>query len=135
MYEDLKQHFQGRADACWNTANRHPDKVVQVISMARAETYDLVVWAIGKFEEELAERVADAAPERTPRLDEVGLQRKVVAFGNVMLEKLIKNKHKGCWSDESTEFLMHRLQQVVRECADVANFAMMVADVVGGLEE
>lgn len=92
-------------------------------------------------------------------------------FTGVMIEKLVKNKHKGGWKGDSFFALHERLDQegeelytellkldrlqrlhagapggawekelkeqikkVARECADVANFAMMIADVVGGLE-
>lgn len=93
-------------------------------------------------------------------------------FTGVMIEKLVKNRHKGGWSGDHFFTLDERLDQevselysellkldrllrldagaqesaawkeqlleqkkrVARECADVANFAMMIADVVGGLE-
>jgi hypothetical protein len=85
------------------------------------------------------------------------------AFTAVMWKKLQENVSKGGWSSELPQRLMERLHdevreleltlaqyladptidrtaktealaiQVSREAADVANFAMMVADVVGGL--
>lgn len=81
-------------------------------------------------------------------------KRKVSAFARLMLSKLFLNRHKGDWSDESILWLLNRLRQevdelaqaiaspshtpaemerwqelVAMECADVANFAMMIADV------
>lgn len=99
----------------------------------------------------------------------------VHAFTGVMIEKLVKNQHKGGWKKDGWGHLHERLddegeelykdlleldrlyrlganpmsheqytehlarikeqaKKVARECADVANFAMMIADVVGGLE-
>lgn len=67
------------------------------------------------------------------------------AFVLVMQLKLYENEHKGGWQDCSMSYLLRRLQgelgevkramkanktpdEVDRECADVANFAMMIAD-------
>lgn len=76
----------------------------------------------------------------------------VMAFAEIMEEKLLENEIKGGWADCSPGFLLGRLddevleliaecrrpdrdpKRIVREAADVANFAMMVADVCGGLE-
>jgi len=72
------------------------------------------------------------------------------AFQRIMWDKLMANAHKGGWESASPEELLGRLEDeleelkravrcaespeaVARECADVANFAMMLADVVGGL--
>jgi len=67
-------------------------------------------------------------------------------FVVVMKEKLDENKSKGGWDSVDTSWLWMRLQkemselysalnssepnpeEMVRECADVANFAMMIAD-------
>jgi hypothetical protein len=81
----------------------------------------------------------------------------VVAFADAMERKLRENDHKGHWDDCQVEYLLRRLREetkelatvagdrdarsltneeeaaVVNEAADVANFAMMVADVCGGL--
>jgi len=71
-------------------------------------------------------------------------------FADRMREKLRENEHKPHWADCSPTWLLDRLFDeanelrdelrdsqdagaVARECADVANFAMMIADVVGGL--
>ncbi|KKN48571.1 hypothetical protein LCGC14_0651580 [marine sediment metagenome] len=70
--------------------------------------------------------------------------RSVVRFVDVMLEKLDENRHKDHWSDMSHKWLLNRLRQetielrgaikrgrateIAREAADVANFAMMIAD-------
>lgn len=68
----------------------------------------------------------------------------VVAFANAMELKLKENDHKRHWSHMSMQFLSMRLTQereelrkavaagdvaeILREAADVANFAMMIAD-------
>lgn len=85
------------------------------------------------------------------------------AFTGVMITKLRENRHKGGWKDEDPQALLGRLhnevselqraleeyltaasinhiekdvyaEQVQRECADVANFAMFIADVVNRLK-
>lgn len=61
-----------------------------------------------------------------------------------MSHKLLLTRHRPHWSDSTTAFLLKRLKDevvelekaykddkrkdIVRECADVANFAMMIAD-------
>ena len=83
------------------------------------------------------------------------------AFTKVMFEKLKANRHKGGWQkcqpmdlyarllDEQKELheslvthfskdpdaREHTAESVAKECADLANFAMMIADVVGGLRK
>lgn len=69
----------------------------------------------------------------------------VLRFAREMLEKLRVNRHKQHWSGFSDAWLFNRLKQemgelrlaltrkrpdaeVIAECADVANFAMMIAD-------
>jgi hypothetical protein len=73
-------------------------------------------------------------------------QRYVDAFAKLMVEKLEKNAHKGEWENISNEYLFemlnvelvelheavyhrenHSVDQVLREAADVANFALMIA--------
>ena len=71
----------------------------------------------------------------------------ILRFATVMQTKLDENDHKRHWSLYSPAWLLNRLRQeageleraiasgapadeVEREAADVANFAMMVADVV-----
>lgn len=65
-----------------------------------------------------------------------------------MLKKLRENSHKAHWSTVSTEFLLDRLLEeveelaealdygstddIVSECADVSNFAMMIAEKAKG---
>jgi NTP pyrophosphatase (non-canonical NTP hydrolase) len=75
----------------------------------------------------------------------------VAWFADQMELKLKENDHKVHWSECSLDFLIHRLYQeadelwnairdrkpsieIIRECADVANFAMMIADNVRKLE-
>lgn len=82
----------------------------------------------------------------------------VQRFALLMERALQANDHKGGWDEESAEWLLSRLREeaeelaavtpsaahsniscdaerVGREAADVANFAMMIADVCGGLPD
>jgi len=67
----------------------------------------------------------------------------VVFFAKGMLRKLGKNRHKAHWETVDCDYLFDRLQeevkeladarsgtveQIIDECYDVANFAMMIAD-------
>lgn len=84
-------------------------------------------------------------------------EREVKRFAEAMIEKLNepKNLEKGNWVNCSFAHLQKRLleeikeledviekwwdddaseEEVLKECADVANFAMMIADKVGALE-
>lgn len=84
------------------------------------------------------------------------------AFQKLMWAKLMENRHKGGWIHLSCEFLFSRLEDEVkelsdvleeirttnssphvmhvlrakagRECADVSNFSMFIADVLGQLD-
>ena len=78
----------------------------------------------------------------------------VNSFAVEMERKLQKNRHKGDrdgWKREPADWLLARLRDEVEElaatlrvscpradirgeCADVANFAMMISDVAGGLK-
>ena len=65
-------------------------------------------------------------------------------FHRAQLAKLLENAAKGTWKNESIEDLIKRMEEevielkeavqsgayteIVRECADVANFAMFIAD-------
>lgn len=76
----------------------------------------------------------------------------VVAFASAMEERLKANDHKGGWQDCAVPWLIGRLRDevaelggatapmhglsshgILHEAADVANFAMMIADVCGPL--
>ncbi len=78
----------------------------------------------------------------------------VGAFAHAMEARLAANDHKGGWQGEDVFWLLGRIRSermelvdavgmliagkttpeaVLREAADVANFAMMVADVCGAL--
>lgn len=83
------------------------------------------------------------------------LRPEVRAFAEAMEAQLRANDHKPGWKNDSAFSLLVRLQEekdelleavscgrigspewakrVVKETADVANFAMMIADVCGGL--
>lgn len=82
------------------------------------------------------EKVFIIHPDNDPR-DEVRW------FARKMEETLKENDYKGGWQQCSYEFLIQRLieelreleltdnnnhDEVIRECTDVANFAMMIAD-------
>ena len=88
----------------------------------------------------LVERHTDE-PQYVKRGDE---QAALARFQAVMLEKLLVNSHKGGWAELSPSWLLQRikgelgelreavaggdLNEIVREAADVANFAMFIAD-------
>ena len=95
---------------------------------------------------EQAEQILSAAMvgELSERME---LREAVRKFAERMEEKLAKNTHKGNrdgWLDETISWLASRLvlevgelmvaiqecpqNEIARECADVANFAMMIAD-------
>lgn len=84
-------------------------------------------------------------------MDKLTLRPEVAGFAKVMEQILRVNDHKVHWRDALTvENAFTRLIQevaelagainggdtleITKEAADVANFAMMVADLVGGLE-
>lgn len=73
------------------------------------------------------------------------LQPVVAWFASAMQAKLDQNRHKGSWRDDDIWQLYARLMQecgelfeaflragdareIIEECADVANFALMIAD-------
>jgi len=84
-----------------------------------------------------------------------GIRPEVLAFAHLMETKLRENDHKGGWQNDGVSTLLRRLREetdevlaairdtsskldpsrVGREAADVANFAMMIADNVGALTE
>lgn len=95
---------------------------------------------------------------RGGRTDALGLRPKVLAFAHLMEAKLRENDYKGGWQKDKPSALLKRLREeadeldaaiqpgtrgdigpwrglVGNEAADVANFAMMVADVCGGLDD
>jgi NTP pyrophosphatase (non-canonical NTP hydrolase) len=82
------------------------------------------------------------------------LRREVGRFALAMERKLRLNDHKGGWTHESIDYLLERLdeeveelkkalhpmrkddpQRLLKEAVDVANFCMMIADVVGALKD
>lgn len=77
--------------------------------------------------------------------DEVGLRAEVLWFAQAMERELQANDHKSHWSGCEVTYLLRRLrdemgeldralsngapsERIISEAADVANFAMMVAD-------
>ena len=90
-------------------------------------------------------------------VERLNYENTVAAFTGLMLKKLRENDHKTHWANEATLDLFKYLKdevvelseelgrlalkhagaspvKVARECADVANLALMVADKVGGLD-
>jgi hypothetical protein len=82
------------------------------------------------------------------------LRDEVIVFAFMMEEKLKKNDHKGGWHNVPTGQLWHRMHAetgemdealvnratddvmpVFREAADIANYAMMISDNMGALDE
>lgn len=76
---------------------------------------------------------------RDPNIDRLAVQ----FFAEGMLYKLKKNSHKAHWETVDCDYLFDRLKeevqeladarsgtvdQIILECYDVANFAMMIAD-------
>lgn len=83
-----------------------------------------------------------------PKLE---LRPEVAAFAQLMEQKLRENDHKGGWADDPASALVERVVEeaaelaeewgsprpsfyTVWEAVDVANMAMMVADVLGGVD-
>ena len=72
------------------------------------------------------------------------LRPEVLAFALLMEAQLKRNDYRGGWKDESPTYLGHRIEENMRDlgmisanedvpgyhrtCADIANFAMMLAD-------
>lgn len=80
-----------------------------------------------------------------------GVRPEVLWFASIMEEKLKENDHKGGWGDCEITWLIQRIKdeiselesgllrsdidktKLIRECADISNFAMMVADNINKL--
>lgn len=90
------------------------------------------------------------------------MEKQIKKFAELMQHKLDINKHKDCasmnpdgkgrgWDGCSIDWLLMRLgkeyielmevilanespEEIAEECADVGNFAMMIADNIGGLK-
>lgn len=85
--------------------------------------------------------------------ERVNYENTVAAFTGLMLKKLRENDHKTHWKNEGVVDLFEMLDgevreleveltsdrtspvKISRECADIGNFALMIADVMGGLDE
>ena len=89
------------------------------------------------------QRLEDMAESpRCPALDSIAVD----VFALDMKRKLAKNVHKKHWSEVTLEYLYSRMleeqselyyalksgkaQDIIDECADVSNFALMIADSV-----
>lgn len=107
-------------------------------------------------DEKQAVRAARAALSAIPARDEAleGLRPEVLAFARLMETKLRANDHKPGWKSDRAADLWRRLsadetyelyeaitadapdpKHVGSEAADIANFAMMIADVCGALSD
>lgn len=76
--------------------------------------------------------------------EEKRIQKSVQWFAEQMENKLNKNSHKGSWDNCELQYLSMRLTQerqelrraiargnsdeIIAECADIGNFAMMIAE-------
>jgi NTP pyrophosphatase (non-canonical NTP hydrolase) len=88
--------------------------------------------------------------EDARKIAEWECRREVRQFAKVMESRLRANDHKPGWKQDIAPALFRRLQEeaaeldgaidfgtpgeIAKEAADVANFAMMIADVCGGLK-
>lgn len=111
----------------------------------RGDVWELLPRLIG-----LAQSCANALRPPAPAATVTGWRPEVAAFADAMENKLRANDHKGGWKndinldlyyrmeEESRELLTAvatgRVDEILGEAADVANFAMMVADVCGVLD-
>lgn len=94
------------------------------------------VWELGNY---IANFVQQMGPTPQPRKD-------VMEFAHDMEKQLKSNEHKGGWNRSQAEFLSRELQrnfvklaseidkadkdkhEIIIRCANIANFAMMIAD-------
>jgi len=83
--------------------------------------------------------------------EQTGIREEILRFALKMEEKLKENDHKGGWNNSSISYLLSGIEReteelsyavgqegqvytrkdrsnIISECADVANFAMMLAD-------
>ena len=143
-------------------AELEQDKIANETSFAACQADREALQArVRELETVLAERMRIAAKpwsfdEDRARavLELMDLRPEVAAFAKAMEAKLKENDHKGGWNrgEDTPDELMARLleeaeelenalhpmrkrdpKRILREAADVANFAMMVADVCGAL--
>lgn len=122
-------------------------------------TFEEAAAAVAYDASTAVERMTEAliAAKRESSDGLLGAWPTVTLFSVAMRRKLEANRHKDGWEtgnlSSDLSHLMGRLQDeiselrlsvatsdldpgaVLDECADVANFAMMIADVVGGLKE
>lgn len=121
----------------------HGSEATRVTPMATVELAMIATARAAEFDEWAAKGL----------LVLVDLRPEVRAFAVAMEERLKANDWKGGWGDDSPDALLKRLgeevvelrkeirkpnakkdpDQIRREVADVANFAMMIADVCGAL--
>lgn len=113
----------------------------------------LVAWKVA-YKIEIPHEAMDAIvvllENDARKIAEWECRREVRLFAQLMERRLRENDHKSGWKQDIAPTLFRRLQQetaeldgaidfgravdIVREAADVANFAMMIADVRGGLD-
>lgn len=107
-----------------------------------------------QLKDELATARKEIAEFEKKEGEKTGYHLMVEIFSGEMVEKLLKNSHKGGWDSCTPAYLSRRLgnelkelreimhdsyktpetkNEIIRECADIANFAMMIAQNVGGL--
>lgn len=107
------------------------------VMVALMTEQELEAWRVQQQREELK-----AANAQRASADVKGLRPEVRAFAAAMEKQLRANDHKGGWQEEKVLWLLGRLREetdelsnalecrdcVLAEAADVANFAMMIAD-------
>lgn len=124
--------------------------------MSRIES-TLVTWkAMYKLSipQEAMESIVALLEEDARKIAEWECRREVRLFAQQMESRLRANDHKPGWKQDDVRALLWRLwdeaneldvatipeqgwspADIAKEAADVANFAMMIADVCGGLEK
>ena len=123
------------------------EKVTEPYTVIDTETYSVVLPPSAHKNPRVRRAVHELVEMATP--DPV--RPEVKRFAEIMEGRLKENYHKPGWKDDKVSSLLGRLIEetgeltiammrsefsgVCREAADVANFAMMIADVCGGLAE
>lgn len=107
---------------------------------------------VARLKQELRRLQDDKTERLTAAPVEAWLPRPIVRhFAGLMEERLVANEHRGGWKREHPQTLLQGMfecsrhletavgrtdtREVARHAANVANYAMMVADVCGALEE
>lgn len=125
------------------TVTAYPSMNKEIVSILRiTDDNPVMMYAAARIIEELENQLEQFQ----------SLRPEVQRFALAMEERLKANDHKGGWENCTTSYLWRRLVEesgeleeelakdltdgrvVLHEAADVANFAMMLADVYGALK-